>query len=110
MHLRGELCYPKLAPEAGLHKQVNKDSTHLCLIETGAPDNGGIGDYTPPAGVHRAGGIHEKSAKVRRVFNVEAEKITDDLIGESPWPRGDVAAALRRLLEARLTKAVEELA
>ena len=109
MHLRGELCYPKLAPEAGLHKQVNKDSTHLCLIETGVPDRGGIGDYTPPAGIHRAGGVHEKSAKVRRVFNVEAQEITDDQIGESPWPRGDMAAALRRLLEARLTKAVEEL-
>jgi hypothetical protein len=108
--LRGELCYPKLEPEAGLHKYIIKDSTHLCLIETGVPDRGGVADYTPPAGMHRAGGIHEKSAKIRRVFNVEAEKIADDLMGESPWPRGDVAAALRRLLEARLTKAVEELA
>jgi ATP-dependent Clp protease ATP-binding subunit ClpA len=110
MHLRGESCYPRFEPEAGLHKSKDKGASHLCLVETSAPGNGGVAAYTPPSGIHRAGGIHEKSAKIRRTFNVEAQTIIDDLMGEAPWPRGELAGALHRLLEARLTKATEAIA
>ncbi|HCN30707.1 MAG TPA: hypothetical protein DIT64_18665 [Verrucomicrobiales bacterium] len=106
LHLRGELFHPRFLHEAGLHKHISKGAHRLCLVEAGATNLAG---YVPPAGIHRAGFITDKSGKPRRLFNADENKIADSIIGESAWARSEPDAAMRRLIEARLTKAVEEL-
>ncbi len=106
LHLRGELFHPRFLHEAGLHKHVSNGVHRICLVEAGATQ---LADYVPPAGVHRAGFITDKSSKPRRLFNADENKITDSLLGESEWARSAPDAAMRRLIEARLAKAVEEL-
>lgn len=106
LHLRGDLFHPRFLHEGGLHKHVNKGAQRLCLVETGATN---LADCVPPAGIHRAGFITDKSSKPRRLFNADENKITDSIFGESEWARSEPDVAMRRLIEARLTKAVEEL-
>ena len=106
LHLRGELFHPRFLHEAGLHKHISKGAHRLCMVEAGATNLAG---YVPPAGIHRAGFITDKSGKPRRLFNADENKIADSIIGESAWARSEPDAAMRRLIEARLTKAVEEL-
>lgn len=106
LHLRGELFHPRFLHEAGLHKHISKGAHQLSLVEAGATNLAG---HVPPAGIHRAGFITDKSGKPRRIFNTDENKITDSIIGESAWARSEPEAAMRRLIEARLTKAVEEL-
>lgn len=106
LHLRGELFHPRFLHEAGLHKHISKGVRRLCLVETGATT---LAACVPPAGIHRAGFITDKSSRPRRVFNADENKITDSIIGESEWARSEPDAAMRRLIEVRLTKAVEEL-
>ena len=106
LHLRRELFHPRFLHEAGLHKHISKGMHRLCLVETDATN---LADYVPPGGIHRAGFITDKSNKPRRIFNADENKITDNVIGESEWARSEPDAAMRRLIEARLTKAVEEL-
>lgn len=106
LHLRGELFHPRFLHEAGLHKHIGKGVHRLCLVEAGATN---LGDYVPPAGIHRAGFVTDKSNKPRRLFNVDQNKIADGVIGESEWARSEPDAAMRRLIEDRLTQAVEAL-
>lgn len=107
LHLRGDLFHPRFKQETGLHKQVNKGVQRLCLIEANAAN---LADYVPPAGIHRAGIITDKGSKPLRLFNADEEKICDNIMGDSAWPRAEPETAMRRLIEARLTQAVEDMA
>lgn len=106
LHLHGDLFFPRFMHEAGLHKMVVKQVHRLCLVEASA---GSFSDYVAPAGIYRAGVITEKGVKPRRIFNRDEEKITDSVIGESEWARGEPGPAMRRLIEARLARTVEEM-
>ncbi|MHA3772110.1 AAA family ATPase [Verrucomicrobiota bacterium sgz303538] len=107
LHLRGELFYPRFLHEAGLHKQISKGVQRLCLLET---SRDAFADYVPPPGIHRAGMITEKGNKLRRLFNADDKMIADSVLGQSEWLRSEPDAAMRQLIEARLVKAVEQLA
>lgn len=107
MHLRGDLFHPRFKQETGLHELVSKGVRRLCLVEAAATS---LSDYVTPTGIHRAGFITDKGVKPQRLFNVDQQKITDSMIGESAWPRPEPEAAMRRLIEARLTQAVEDMA
>lgn len=107
MHLRGDLFHPRFKQETGLHELVSKGVRRLCLVEAAATS---LSDYVTPTGIHRAGFITDKGVKPQRLFNVDEQKITDSMMGESAWPRPEPEAAMRRLIEARLTQAVEDMA
>jgi ATP-dependent Clp protease ATP-binding subunit ClpA len=109
LHLRGELCYPKYRGEAGLHKHLAKGAARLCLIETHEPDQTGLAGYTPPAGIHRSGSVHEKAAKPRRCFHADEQRVSDDMLGDVVWARGEVAAPMLRLVEAYLAEYMSEI-
>ncbi|MGV3663907.1 MAG: AAA family ATPase [Prosthecobacter sp.] len=106
LHLQGDLFFPRYMHEAGLHKKVVKEAPSLCLVEAGA---GSFAEYVAPAGIYRAGVISEKGVKPRRVFNKDQQKVTDSVMGESEWARGEPGPAMRRLIEVRLAKTVEEM-
>ncbi len=107
MHLRGDLFYPRFLLEGGLHKLLAKAVSYLCLVEAGATC---LAEYTPPAGIHRGGAINDKSAKLRRTFKADERTISDAVMEDSTWSRSGPDAAMCRLIEARLAKAVEDLA
>lgn len=106
LHLRGELFHPRFLHEAGLHKHLGKNVSRLSLVEAGG---GSFADYAPPAGIHRAGTISDKGVKPRRVFNADEQKIIDNAMGECEWLRAESGAAIRRLIEDRLDREMEEM-
>jgi ATP-dependent Clp protease ATP-binding subunit ClpC len=107
MHLRGDLFHPRFMREAGLHKHVNKGVHHLCLVEATATS---LAEYTPPAGIHRAGAITDKGTKPLRTFKADEQTISDAVMGSSAWSRSGPDVAMCRLIEARLVKAMEDMA
>ncbi|MCF7785231.1 MAG: AAA family ATPase [Prosthecobacter sp.] len=106
MHLRGDLFHPRFMNETGLHKHLSKGVQRLCLVEAGGIN---LAEYVPPAGIHRAGMITDKAIKPRRIFNADEQKVSDNVIGDIEWTRSGMEAAMRRLIESRLERAVEEM-
>lgn len=107
LHLRGDLFHGRFLSEAGLHKHVGKNLRQHCLVE--ASDET-FERYAPPPGIHRAGAIKEKEHKLRRFFDANNRKVTDGMLGASEWLREEPDVAMRRLIEERLLKAVEQVA
>jgi len=107
MQWKGDLFTPRFEPEAGLHIRKNKRHLTLCLVETGTmpPDQ-----YIPPTQIHRAGTIHDKLARHRRIYQIDEDKIVDSELPPVTCNRHETAIATRELIEARLEKAIEDLA
>lgn len=103
MHVHGDLFFPRFEAEAGLHQFKEKDSEHVCLVEThGLP----FEKYQPPRGIERQGAIKSRGAPSRRRFDRENQVVTDSELGERPWRGVALERCLRELMEQHLEKTI----
>lgn len=105
MHLRGDLLFPRLLGDAGLHITQEKKIERVCLIQAAALP---FAAYEPPAGIDRQGAIAASGATVERTFDREKNTVRDDVLGEKPWTSYGVRRCVVELTEERLNRAIEE--
>lgn len=106
MHLKGPLFHPLLMIEYGMHRHLIRGVCALALVETSAGD---WESYAPPAGIYRAGVIHDKMARLRRVFDEDQQRLFDSELGTTEWTQASMQELMSRTVEARLNLAVEEM-
>jgi DNA polymerase III delta prime subunit len=107
MHLRGDLYYPLLEKEAGLHALASKGKEQLCRVETAPPP---FDSYQPPAGIERKGAVGNKSAPLCRSFDRDKKAVADAVLGVRPWNGIEFASGMKALIDERLRIAIERAA
>jgi len=105
MHLRGDLFFPMLSPEAGLHVRREKNAERDCLVETASPP---LSHYAPPAGMERLGAIQALRPPQCRAFDPQRSVAEDGVLGERPWSGESIDRCLEALLLERLEKIIAE--
>jgi hypothetical protein len=102
--IRGDLVYPQLAPEAGIHLFIEGRDNYKCLVHISQLTRE---DYRPPPGVERQGRL--PSSNPLRTYDAASARIKDAAAGSMPWRTSDVSTILERLIGERHRKAMEAL-
>jgi hypothetical protein len=106
MYLRGDLFAARFGSEGGLHILNPDKEEQACLVET---TQAKFDEYQPPHGIDRKGGIKTKGLPVRRHFDRAANEVKDAILGTRPWISVGLTSCLGELLEAYLTKLVQQV-
>lgn len=100
LEIRGPLAAPRFLAEAGMHMHNGRK----VLVHTSPLL---LGDYEPPAGVHRRGAM-EAPAK-RRTWYLASRAVEDALLGRVALPAGaELDGALASVIEAGVELSAEE--
>ncbi|MEK6237416.1 MAG: AAA family ATPase, partial [Planctomycetales bacterium] len=97
--VEGELAFPRLEPEQGLHVFQVNGKAQRCRVQVSRAK---LEDYQPPPGVDRKGGIPDGDP--RRVLHPELRKAEDPILRENnlSWAAGEFHEMLADLVQERL--------
>jgi hypothetical protein len=102
MEIRGRMCYPRFAPEEGLHLYRHEGKAVRSFVHTA---NAAMKSYSPPPRIDRKDGM--KNYATRRLYDDTRQKIEDVLLKVSPhWSSRNLAAAVGPLLDEHFLSAI----
>lgn len=106
LHGTGPSFWPLFLREDGKHAFEGVQSDALYLVQA---LNTGFADFTPTRLIHTHDFISKLSCRAIRTLSEKKQTITDSILGTVPWEKQSLEELLDRLLEGRLSRAIQNI-